>query len=172
MPMFHNSLGDALLALGDHEQAIHELRAALQLDGGFRAARVRLVRCFERAGRFAEALAERRMLDDSERLQRFTRALAEDGAEGYRRERAVELRTVIRDVTDRVNAGSPASAADLFNPPELRLALAHAELGEWDEALRWEEHAAAIQPGRRQWFLGRPELRPLSARRIDAGQAR
>lgn len=164
MAQNRNSLGDALLALGRHHEAIGELRIALKLDAGFRAARERLVRCLERIEQFELAIAERRASAAGERAERFAIAFANDGAEGYRRERKLELRAQIEDLTRRA-AVSPANAADLLNPVELSLALALAELGEWDEALRWEGKASVAQSGRRQWFLGRPELQPMHATR-------
>lgn len=163
MAQNRNSLGDALLALGRYDDAIAELRVALKLDAGFRAARDRLIRCLERTGRFEEAIHERRAAGASEVTERFALAFARDGADGYRRERAVELRAQIDAMALRA-AAPPTNAGDLLNPVELPLALAHAELGEWSEALAWEEKACAIQAGRRQWFLGRPELEPIHAR--------
>ena len=153
-----NSLGDALLAIGRHDEAIAELRVALKLVSGYRAARDRLVRCLERSGRFMEAVEERRAAGDSDAAERFARAFEAEGVEGYRRERAVELRAQIDALALRA-AAPPANAGDLLNPVELPLALAHAELGEWREARGWEEKACVAQPGRRQWFLGRPELK-------------
>lgn len=160
MAQCRNSLGDALLALGRHDEAITELRIALKLDASFKAARNRLVRCLERSGRFEAAIQERRAADGEPAAERFALAFAQDGAEGYRRERAIELREQIQVLARRA-AVPPANAADLLNPVELTLALSLAELGEWDEALGWEEKASIAQPGRRQWFIGRPELQSM-----------
>jgi len=162
MPLFRNSLADALLATGAYDEAIAELRAALLLDSGYKAARARLVRCLEHAGRYADAIDERRIADGAEATEPFVLAFARDGADGYRRQRAQELRAVIANLTMRLGAGTPENAADLLNAPELQLALSHAELGEWDQAFAWEERASASQPARRLWFTGRPELDPLN----------
>lgn len=164
MPFYRNSLADALLSTGEYASAIVELRVALQHDGAYRAARERLVRCLERTERFGEAIAERRFAGDADAAARFERAFAGAGAAGYRRQRELELRALIATTADRVNGTRPAAAADLFNPPELQLALAHAELGEWDTALEWERRAVATQPGKQQWFRGRPELDRLRSR--------
>jgi TolB-like protein/tetratricopeptide (TPR) repeat protein len=165
MPLFRNSLADALMAVGEHDMAIIELRAALQLDAGYRAARDRLARCFERTGRLPDAIDARRALGAPAAAERFEAAFTRDGAQGYRQERARELRAIIAELSARLAANGPENAGDLFNPPELRLALAHAELGEWDEAFAWEQRVSAAHPGRRQWFAGRPELDPLAGRR-------
>ncbi len=104
----------------------------------------------------------RRIADGAEATEPFVLAFARDGADGYRRQRAQELRAVIANLTMRLGAGTPENAADLLNAPELQLALSHAELGEWDQAFAWEERASASQPARRLWFTGRPELDPLN----------
>lgn len=166
IPMFRNSLGDALLSEGRYGEAIDELRVALRLEPGYRAGRERLIRCLERTGRYAAAIEERRQLGDPH-ADRFADALQHRGDDGYRAERAAELRASIAALRERVGLES-ISPGDLFTPPQLQLALAHAELGEWDEALSWETRAAAQRPGLRQWFIGRPELEPLARRRAGA----
>ena len=173
-PQCRNSLADALLAQERYDEAIVELRIALELDAGFRAARDRLVRCLERSHRWAEAITERRAAapnaSASESAEQFARAFQVDGAEGYRRERKAELRASIAAMAVRAG-GAPGNVGDLFNPVELQLALAHAELEEWDAAAEWQERASERQPGRRQWFTGRPELRRVQARVGPTGAA-
>jgi DNA-binding SARP family transcriptional activator/Flp pilus assembly protein TadD len=159
IPAFRNSLADALLAMGMVGEAIEELRVALQLEPGYRAARDRLIRGLEREHRFMEALAERRIAGPADTAERFQRAFDADGAEGYRREREAEVRWLIGSLEARVH--TPDIPGGYFSPPELRIALAHAELGEWGAARAWEERAVAAKPGVRRWFLGRPELDPL-----------
>src|SRR5260221_12794308 len=99
MPLFRNSLADALLATGAYDEAIAELRAALLLDSGYKAARARLVRCLEHAGRYADAIDERRIADGAEATEPFVLAFAPDGPHGYRRPRAQELRPWTANLT-------------------------------------------------------------------------
>ena len=164
MPMFHNSLADTLLAHGRIDEAMASLGAALRLDPDYRAARDRLIRCHERTGRLAEAVAERRRMGGAT-AHRFAEAFERSGAAGYRAARAAELTASIEALTARLGSSNGENPADFFSPLPLQLALANAELGNWDEALRWEQHAASIRPALRQWFAGRPELRKRDQRR-------
>ena len=70
-------------------------------------------------------------------------------------------RGLIESTAGQLTDGPPENAADILNPPPLRLALACAELGEWDRARAWEEHACTRRPGQRQWFIAHPELAPI-----------
>lgn len=171
MPQCRNSLADALLALGRYDEAASELRVALKLDASYQAARTRLVRCLERSGQFEAAIEERRAAGDQGVAERFAQAFLEDGPDGYRLARAIELREQIQVLARRA-AGPPASAADLLNPIELTLALAYAELGEWDEALAWENMASIAHLNRRQWFIGRPELQPIRSGSLQLQRTR
>ena len=162
--MYHNSLGDAYLVMRRYDEAVSALRRALELDPHYAPARERLLRAFEQAGRFEEALAERALDARSGTTAAFARALAEEGPAGYRRERERELREMIaaeerRLLTPQENAG------DEFVPPHLRLAVGYADLGEWDRAAACEDAACRNRPGRRRWFIARPELAPLATRR-------
>jgi hypothetical protein len=132
---------DTYLSFGLYDAAIVELRAAVDLDPGCRAARERLIRCYERTHRFGEAIAGRAAADGPARVEPFA------------------LRRKLAASEARIVPGRPEVPAYLFNPPQLRLALGFAELGEWEQVIRWEEHAAAQFPAWRRWFTGRPELR-------------
>ena len=156
--IFRNSLADALMVVGDIDGAIVELRAAIEADARYAAARERLIRCLVRLGRYEEAIAERRFMGPAGRADAFQAAFDADGEEGYRRERALELGGVMRRLEAAAAEDPPRNAGDLFNPPELRLALACAELGDLAAARRWEEQACRTRPGRRRWFAARPEL--------------
>jgi DNA-binding SARP family transcriptional activator len=164
MPIYRNGYAAALMAVGRPAEAEAELRAALALDPRYWAARERLLRCLERTGRLADAVAERRG-DERGRGDGFAAAFARDGEAGYRAARAEELRNLIRTLAERLAAATEEEAGDRFNPPELRLALAHAELGEWDAALECERRATSERPWRRQWFVSHPDLAPLATRR-------
>jgi tetratricopeptide (TPR) repeat protein len=157
MPIYRNGLADALMAARQHDDAIAELRHALARDPTYWAARTRLLRCLERQGRFEEAVAER-LADARADGAAFRQAWQEGGKDGYLRARAAEVRLVLERTAAQVTQSPGENAADLFNPPELSLALLHAELGDWDAARAWEERACARQPWRRRWFTSHPDL--------------
>ena len=162
IPMFQNSLGDALLLLGRHEEAVEVLRRALALDPAFATARERLLRACERMGRFEDAIAERMKDPRATTAAAFASAFAQEGIAGYRREREREIREMIAAERRRLTSGVEYPA-DYYVPPQLRLALGHAELGEWEEAAACMEEACRPHPWRRPWFQARPELAPLFA---------
>lgn len=161
LALYRNSIAAAQMALGANLEAIDGLRQALTIDPMYGAAHERLIRCYERVGRYEDAVAERRRDDRAGTAQAFANALNRDGANGYLRSRDVELRAMIESTAGRLTDGPPENAADILNPPQLRLALACAELGEWDRARAWEEHACSRRPGQRQWFIAHPELAPI-----------
>lgn len=161
MPIYANGLAAALMSEGLLGEAIVELQRALLLDPRYWASRERLIRCHERLGRWSDAVAER-LRDERADGAAFAAAWQRGGEEGYRVARVAELHGAIRAIEGRLGAESDGDAGDLFNPPELRLALAFAELGEWDAAAHWEEQASAARPWRRRWFLAQPELAPLA----------
>ena len=163
MPTFRNSLGAAYMDVGRRGEAIAEFRAALALDARYGAARERLVRCLEREGQYDEAVAERRRGPNSLEADAFERALRRAGPAGYRQERERELQRLLAAGTERLRAGPPENGGDILIPPELRLALACAELGDMSAALAWAKHAIARRPGQRQWFVGHPDLAPIRA---------
>ena len=160
--IYRNALAAAYMDERDYGGAIEQLRRALELDPRYAAARDRLIRCYERLELFDEAIRERRahggVVDD------FAIALEAEGADGYRRVRARELRATIQTLEERVQVDPPENASDLLNPVQIRIALAFAELGEWDRARFWEEQLCSVQPGRRQWFVTHPDLAPLHTR--------
>ena len=161
LALFRNTLAAAYMDLRRYDDAVTELQQALALDLSYGAARNRLIQCFERMGRYDAAVAERKQSRHAADALRFANALDRDGERGYRRERAVELRALIASVASTLTDGPPENAAEILNPPQLRLALACAELGEWDRARAWVEHACSRRPGQRPWFASHPDLAPL-----------
>lgn len=159
--LFRNSLSATLMNVGALDEAIEQLQYAVALDPNYLAARDRLLRCFERLARYEEAVDVRVRHQPTATAQQFIDAFARDGAGGYLRMRQAELREYVATLSARVLAGPTGNAADLLNPPQLRLALAYAELGEWEQAARWERHACRNRPGLRQWFVSHPDLAPL-----------
>lgn len=157
MPIYRNGLADALQRQGRHAEAEAELRRALALDARYGPARERLLRCLEATGRWDEAVRLRCDAGQPD-AERFARAFAERGVAGYRAERERELRGVIERLAPRAAEATPSVPGDRFNPVELQLALAHAELGEWEAARAWRERACRARPWRAAWFEARPEL--------------
>lgn len=158
MPIYHNGLADALMRERRYEEAEPGLRLALALDPRYGPARERLLRCLEATGRFDQAITVRRDAGMAD-ADRFATALAERGVEGYRSERSAELRSVIDRLARRLDPAAPQVPADRFNPVELQLALAHAELGEWNEVKAWRDRACESRPWRAAWFDSQPGLR-------------
>jgi tetratricopeptide (TPR) repeat protein len=157
--IFRNTLADALMAVGRFDDALQELRAALDADARYQAARVRALRCYEKLGRFEEAIAERRALGDGGLADEFQKLFRGRGVQGYKDGRTAEVSRMIEAA--RMTLRAPASvqrASDILNPPELRLALACADVGDWDGARQWRDRACRSRPGRRPWFDSRPEL--------------
>ncbi|HEX5818164.1 MAG TPA: BTAD domain-containing putative transcriptional regulator [Gemmatimonadales bacterium] len=167
IPTFRNGLAAGCMALRRYDAALAELRLALELDPRYWAARERLIRCHERLGDFKAAIAER-CRDERAAGAVFAEAFRRDGVAGYRDARAAELRTEVAALEQRVATMPDGDAGDRFNPPELRLALAHAELADWDAAFHWETQASRERAWRRQWFVSHPDLAPLAAMRAAA----
>lgn len=158
VPMFYNSLADALMASGSLTDAIDALEQALRLDPDYRAARDRLVRCFERQQDLARAVTTRALAGGGAAADRFGAALAQDGAPGYLAARREELGHLIQALSARVPQDAGENPGDLFNPPELQLALAYAELGDLASARACRVAATRRAPGLDRWFAARPEL--------------
>lgn len=156
--MFRNSLADAYMVAGRYEEALRELRFALELDPMYGAAHERLLRCHERLGRLGDAVTARLRNPRDATAPAFDRAFREEGDEGYRRERRCEVLAQLMVWEAQVTVGPPGNAADYFVPPELRIALAYAELKDWKAAAYWQDRACTAKPGRRPWFDSRPEL--------------
>lgn len=160
VPMFRNSLADALMVDGQHDSAITELQMALAIDPSYRAARERLVRCREHLRQYQLAADVRRDAGDAS----FAEAFVKDGEAGYLQARTHELRQQIETLLARAGRTGIQHPADLFNPPELQLALAYAELGAWEEVYAWQSAAVTHEPGLAVWFQARPELARAASR--------
>lgn len=159
MPIYRNGLGDALMRGGQYEEAEAELRRALAIDPRYGPARERLLRCLEAQGSWGDAVALRREAAQPDADQ-FASAFDAGGEQGYRAERKRELQVVIQRLTVRANSPALAGPSDRFNPVELQLALAHAELGEWEAARAWRDRLCGVQPWREKWFRSHPGLVP------------
>ena len=158
IPMVRNTLAAALMDRGEWASALSELKYALETDPGYMAARERFVRCAEEMGLYDAAFVERTRAPAIGDVNAMRAAFDKDGVDGYRRVAREELLAQLAALEARFGDGPSGNAGDLFNPPELRLAVICARLGEWDAAARWEESACGRRPGLRPWFRSRPEL--------------
>jgi tetratricopeptide (TPR) repeat protein len=158
IPLYRNALAHALMSVSRTDDAAVELQRALELDGSYSAARERLVRCYEKLGRYTDAIAERRRNAKDSTSASFERAFAADGADGYRRERQGELRILVDQLAARREAVVGRTGSDAMNPIEVPLAVACAELGDADGAMTWIERGCEANPGRFPWFACRQEL--------------
>ncbi|MDB4908803.1 MAG: hypothetical protein JWO05_3587 [Gemmatimonadetes bacterium] len=157
IPLFQNSLAAELMIAGEYDHAVQVLSRALVLDPRYMAARERLLRCLEHESRFEEAVNVRQgwptLLDEQ-----FAAAFLSGGAEGYRATRRLELQGQVTQLEARLSAATP-NPADRFNPVELRLALAHAELGDAAASRKWVRRGSSARPGAARWFDAQPALR-------------
>ena len=165
VPMYNSALAAALVSAGDVTRAEALFRAALRVDPSYGAARERLLRLLEYQQRFQDAVAERSRTPTKAGAERFHAAWLADGAAGYRRERATELRLLVTLIESRLAEGEAPSTGDLFDPPAIRLALAYAELGDWNKARAWKLQGCAERPGLAPRFAAEPTLQPLFVRR-------
>jgi tetratricopeptide (TPR) repeat protein len=164
IPVYGNSLAAALMVKGELDAAEVLLRGVLESDPGYAMARERLLRLLEQQGRFQDAVNERRRTPAMPTAAQFLAAWEADGDAGYRRERTAELRQLVTTLEAKVMEGAAVSAADIFQPPVLRLAVACAELGEWTKARAWKLQACAARPGLALRFAAEPLLARLHAR--------
>lgn len=165
IPLYGNMIAAAHMGAGSFDLAIVELERSLRLDPTYAAARDRLIRCQEKLGRYTEAIAERYRDPKGTTGEAFEREYTADGERGYLRARGTELRASIAALTSQLESGKPQTGGEVMNPLEVRLALAHAELGEWDAAMSWVERGCEGKPGRFHWFSCRLELAALRSSR-------
>lgn len=158
IPMILSSLGAARMAVGDGAGAEQALRHTLALDPRHAPARARLVQLLEAAGRFEDAVAERRAGGGGD-ADVFASAYACDGGDGYRRQLHDVLRAEARLIETRLVERHPSTVQDIFAPPIVRLAGLLARLGDAERARRWQLQGVAARPALARWFASIPELR-------------
>ena len=164
VPTFTNSLAAALIAAGDSARAETLLRDTLRVDPKFGTARERLLRLLEDSSRYEHAVAERLRAPASTNAERFEAAWRNSGVDGYRHERARELRQLVAQLEAKLVEGGALTASDLFHPPVIRLAVAYAELGDWKKARAWKLQGCADRRGLAPRFAAEPILAPLYVR--------
>jgi serine/threonine-protein kinase len=153
-----NSLGDLYLRARQNDSAAAVLRRAVERFPTIPGPRGRLVRAFEALGRFDSAVAVRRAAPDTTGVGAYAEALAQAGPEGYRRVLTAELRRRI-DSLEEALRGPKNELADSVPPlREHRIALLHAQLGQWREAQQWVLREYARRPGRLATVLANPDF--------------
>jgi len=159
--LHYNTLGDLYLRNRQYDSAVAALREAVALDRGLPGPWTRLILIYERLGRWPEALEARRQAPDTTRHGLFSTAFREAGEAGYRRVLEEDVRARI-DSLETAMEGPKNEAADSFPPlREGRIALLHAQLGEWREAMDWILREHRRRPTRFRWFVAHPDLAGL-----------
>ncbi len=162
-PYLANTLGDLYMRAGKYDSAVVVLRPTWESDPAAPGPRARLIRSYERLGRYADAITVRRASPDSQEAMELEGALVADGAAGYRRVQQRHLGERI-DSLLRIRAGPRQVLRDTFPPLiEGRLALLHAQRGEWRLAADWVVAEYQRRPRRLVLFLTNPEFDSLAA---------
>ena len=148
-----NALGDALLAAGRNAEAIDVLRRAISLLPGYGPALERLERAHAALGEFDRALEIRcsrmRLAGHRERADLLETEAGDLGAAGAIRQ---DLRRELDGLLHQAETLDPFLDNVRRNVAD-RIASAHAELGEWREAMDWVERAHERRPGRLRRML-------------------
>lgn len=152
IPQMVSSLAAARLAVGDCSGAEEALRRTLTLDPRHAPARERLVRLFEDAGRYAEAVAERTRAPGLPGADEFRAAFAAGGAEGYDRALKAAMRAEVGAIEARLLEGRPESVNDIFAPPLVRLVALCVRLGDTKRARSWRPQGIATRPALARWI--------------------
>ena len=148
-----NALADALLAAGQNAEATDALRRAINLLPGYRPALERLELARARLGEHELAVEIRssriRLAGQRERADKLdddTRTLGASRAIKADVRRELDELLLQAATTDPFLNHVGRTVAD-------RIVAAHAELGEWSEAMNWVERAYEWRPGRLRRML-------------------
>ena len=156
-----NTLGDLLMRGRRYDSAVAALRRAVEFDPGVPGPHRRLIMSYEKLGRYADAIAERRALGgpDSIAAVAFESAFRKDGAAGYERERRADLQ---RRVDSMVAVTPPPSELDTVPPlRENRIATLYAQLGDWTRAMDWVLKEHGRRPKRFRLYVANPDFAGL-----------
>ena len=156
-----NTLGDLLMRGRRYDTAVAALRRAVEFDPGVPGPHRRLIMSYEKLGRYADAIAERRALGgpDSIAAVAFESAFRKDGAAGYERERRADLQ---RRVDSMVAVTPPPSELDTVPPlRENRIATLYAQLGDWTRAMDWVLKEHGRRPKRFRLYVANPDFAGL-----------
>ena len=156
-----NTLGDLLMRARRYDSAVAALRRAVEFDPGVPGPHRRLVLSYEKLGRYADAIAQRRALGgpDSVGAAAFDIAFKKDGAAGYERERLADLR---RRVDSMVAVRPEPSELDTFPPlRENKIATLYAQLGDWTRAMDWVLKERERRPRRFRLYVANPDFAGL-----------
>ncbi len=160
---FLNSLGDVLMRARRYDSAVGALRQAVAIDPTPPGPHLRLVQSLEVLGRYPEAIEARRRGPDSSGAGQFAAGFQRDGAAGYLRVKAADLRRRV-DSLERAPTPPRGSAADTVPPlREQRLAMLYLQLGELTKAMDWIEREYQRRPRRFQIYYAHPDFDPLRA---------
>jgi TolB-like protein len=152
-----NTLGDLLLRARLNDSAIAVLRSAIASDPGVPGPRRRLILALERAGRYGDAVAERRSRGDPD-AEEFAQAYATSGARGYQQVLAQDARERIDSLTRAMS--EPFTLPRDTIPPtrESQIAALYAQLGEWSSAMDWIVRERQRRPKRFRLYVANPDF--------------
>jgi tetratricopeptide (TPR) repeat protein len=159
--LYYNTLGDLLLRARRYDSALTVLRQAVRLDPSLPGPWNRIVVACERTGRWREAVEARRQAPFSATAEAFAAALDAEGEAGYRRVLEREVRARIDSLIAAMGTSPGVDRIPPHRPG--RIALLHAQLGEWDRAMDWVLRELEHRPLRFRWFVAHPDMRGLTA---------
>jgi eukaryotic-like serine/threonine-protein kinase len=160
-PIYLNTLGDQLMRARRYDSAIAVLQRAIALDSSVPGPHLRLVTSYERTGRYAEAVAARRVWRGEAFAAPFADGFRTAGAEGYRRALDAELRARIDSLIRQVGGPRQYPRDTLAPIPEARIALLYGQLGDWTTATDWVLKEHALRPRRLRLWLVNPDMAGL-----------
>jgi TolB-like protein len=161
LPYLFNTLGDVYMRARRYDSAIAVLRPVFEADPGAPGPRGRLIRSYERLGRYAEAIAVRRRSPDSTDAVALEKELGREGVRGYRRALSGILQRKI-DSLIRLRSAPPDPVRDTFPPLlEGRIAALYAQQGSWNRAMDWVLAEHQRRPKRFRLFLTNPDFDSL-----------
>ena len=136
-------LADLLATLGDHETAVSHYAQAIKIDPAHRAARLRQAVALGRAGRYAEA---------RQRLQEGRSVLPESMilAHAMARLLAASPDATVRDGQRALQLASAVFKIRKSVEHAETVAMAYAELGNYEQAKRWQTQALSVAQKEKQ----------------------
>ena len=147
-PVSHSGLSDVLMALGRNAEAVTPLGMALKLSPTYQGALERLDMCCHRAGWFDQALDARRTLLGMRGLHERAAALQETTTtDGWHVARERDVRSDLGALLARAAQDDPFIEYGTRSQAD-SIVVAHAELGEWSQAMDWVERGYYQRPGR------------------------
>jgi tetratricopeptide (TPR) repeat protein len=146
---YQNALGDILIAVGRHDEAIEHLRIALRQNPTYEVALERLELASHRSGRTDDAKNARRALLGQRGLADRLASLDENIAKfGWAAARELDVRSELASLLENATRDDPFVDHGTSRQVADQIIVCHAELGEWRAAMDWIERGYHKRPGR------------------------